>query len=94
MTNLNEHSSCSNCVYLINVKQENLENQNKFLGKLHLVVLDGSEKLLKTGVKGFVLDKAKNINKSLLVLGNVISALFDGNKTHVPYRNPKLTGIL
>lgn len=32
----------------------------------------------KTGAEGAVLDEAKNINKSLSALGNVISALADG----------------
>ena len=37
-----------------------------------------------------------NINKGLLVLGNVISALTDGKggNTHIPYRDSKLTRIL
>ena len=41
-----------------------------------------------------MLDEAKNINKSLSALGNVISALADGNKSHIPYRDSKLTRIL
>lgn len=32
----------------------------------------------KTGAEGSVLDEAKNINKSLSALGNVISALAEG----------------
>merc|ERR1719422_2542302 len=40
------------------------------------------------------LEEAKNINKSLSALGNVIAALADGNKTHIPYRDSKLTRIL
>ena len=40
----------------------------------------------KTGAEGAVLEEAKNINKSLSALGNVISALADGNKSHIPYR--------
>ncbi|ESO96729.1 hypothetical protein LOTGIDRAFT_143701, partial [Lottia gigantea] len=48
----------------------------------------------KTGAEGAVLDEAKNINRSLSALGNVISALADGNKSHVPYRDSKLTRIL
>lgn len=40
------------------------------------------------------MDEAKNINKSLSALGNVISALADGNKSHIPYRDSKLTRIL
>lgn len=50
VTNMNEHSSRSHSVFLINVKQENLENQKKLSGKLYLVDLAGSEK-----VKIFVL---------------------------------------
>lgn len=33
----------------------------------------------KTGAEGSVLDEAKNINKSLSALGNVISALAEGS---------------
>merc|ERR1719216_495116 len=40
------------------------------------------------------LEEAKNINKSLSALGNVIAALADGNKSHIPYRDSKLTRIL
>ena len=40
------------------------------------------------------MDEAKNINKSLSALGNVIAALADGNKSHIPYRDSKLTRIL
>ena len=79
---------------MINVKQENLENQKKLSGKLYLVDLAGSEKVGKTGAEGQVLDEAKNINKSLSALGNVIAALADGNKSHIPYRDSKLTRIL
>ncbi|RWS17370.1 kinesin heavy chain-like protein [Dinothrombium tinctorium] len=94
VTNMNEHSSRSHSVFLINVKQENQENQKKLTGKLYLVDLAGSEKVSKTGAEGMVLDEAKNINKSLSALGNVISALADGNKSHIPYRDSKLTRIL
>lgn len=45
VTNMNEHSSRSHSVFLINVKQENLENQKKLSGKLYLVDLAGSEKV-------------------------------------------------
>ncbi|KAK7061163.1 Kinesin-1 heavy chain [Halocaridina rubra] len=93
VTNMNEHSSRSHSVFLIQVKQENIENQKKLLGKLYLVDLAGSEKVGKTGAEGVVLDEAKNINKSLSALGNVIAALADG-KGHVPYRDSKLTRIL
>lgn len=94
VTNMNEHSSRSHSVFLIHVKQENVESEKKLHGKLYLVDLAGSEKVSKTGAEGAVLDEAKNINRSLSALGNVIAALAEGNKSHVPYRDSKLTRIL
>eukprot|EP00794_Sanderia_malayensis_P003375 gene3375-3863_t len=93
VTNMNEHSSRSHSIFLINVKQENTETQKKLSGKLYLVDLAGSEKVSKTGAEGTVLDEAKNINRSLSALGNVISALAEGSG-YVPYRDSKMTRIL
>jgi kinesin family member 5 len=45
VTNMNEHSSRSHSVFLIHVKQENVENEKKLTGKLYLVDLAGSEKV-------------------------------------------------
>ena len=42
---MNEHSSRSHSVFLINLKQENVETQKKLSGKLYLVDLAGSEKV-------------------------------------------------
>uniref|UniRef100_H2ZQE8 Kinesin-like protein n=1 Tax=Ciona savignyi TaxID=51511 RepID=H2ZQE8_CIOSA len=94
VTNMNEHSSRSHSIFLINVKQENTISETKLTGKLYLVDLAGSEKVGKTGAEGTVLHEAMNINKSLSSLGNVISALADGTKTHIPYRDSKMTRIL
>ncbi|KAH7699608.1 hypothetical protein AAVH_33286 [Aphelenchoides avenae] len=94
VTNMNEHSSRSHSVFQIQVEQENKTTQKKLSGKLYLVDLAGSEKVSKTGAEGAVLEEAKNINKSLSALGNVISALAEGTKSHVPYRDSKLTRIL
>ncbi|KAJ8282625.1 hypothetical protein COCON_G00051440 [Conger conger] len=94
VTNMNEHSSRSHSIFLISIKQENVETEKKLTGKLYLVDLAGSEKVSKTGAEGAVLDEAKNINKSLSALGNVISALAEGTKSHVPYRDSKMTRIL
>lgn len=94
VTNMNEHSSRSHSIFLLHIKQENVETNKKLSGKLYLVDLAGSEKVSKTGAEGAVLDEAKNINKSLSALGNVISALAEGTKTHVPYRDSKMTRIL
>ena len=41
----------------------------------------------KTGAEGAVLDEAKNINKSLSALGNVIAALADGSVSIVVWWN-------
>lgn len=50
----------------------------------------------KTGATGSTLKEGININRSLLALGNVISALTDETKkaSHIPYRDSKLTRIL
>lgn len=93
VTNMNEHSSRSHSVFMITVRQENLETQKKLHGNLYLVDLAGSEKVAKTGAEGTVLDEAKNINRSLSALGNVINSLVEGS-SHVPYRDSKLTRIL
>lgn len=45
LSDMNEHSSRSHSVFLINVKQENAETQKKLSGKLYLVDLAGSEKV-------------------------------------------------
>jgi len=67
--------------------------------KLHFVDLAGSERIKKTGVTGQGLKEGVNINKGLLVLGNVISALAaqadpGKNAGFVPYRDSKLTRLL
>ena len=60
---------------------------------MYFVDLAGSEKVAKTNVKGAQLDEAKNINKSLSALGQVINALVEG-KVHIPYRDSKLPRML
>ena len=45
------------------------------LGKLHLVDLAGSESAKATGIHSKRLRESTNINKSLLTLGRVITAL-------------------
>jgi kinesin family protein 4/21/27 len=47
------------------------------VAKFHFVDLAGSERAKKTGATGSILKEGININKSLLALGNVISALTD-----------------
>lgn len=43
---MNEHSSRSHSIFLINVKQENTQTEQKLSGKLYLVDLAGSEKVI------------------------------------------------
>jgi hypothetical protein len=65
--------------------------------KFNFVDLAGSERQKRTQAKGKRLKEGIDINKGLLVLGNVISALGDPKKkgkTFVPYRDSKLTRLL
>lgn len=65
--------------------------------KFHFVDLAGSERIKRTKAQGVQLKEGIDINKGLLALGNVISALGDEQKrgrVHVPYRDSKLTRIL
>jgi len=61
--------------------------------RLSVVDLAGSERVKKSGVEGVHLREASAINKSLLALGNVVSALAL-KKQHVPLRDSKLTRLL
>lgn len=45
-----------------------------------MVDLAGSERIAKTGAGGVRLKEGKHINKSLMILGNVINKLSDGAK--------------
>ncbi|KAJ9559081.1 hypothetical protein OSB04_013695 [Centaurea solstitialis] len=62
-------------------------------GKLNLVDLAGSENILRSGATEGRAREAGEINKSLLTLGRVITALVD-HSGHVPYRDSKLTRLL
>ena len=66
------------------------------VAKFHFVDLAGSERAKRTGATGNTLKEGISINKGLLALGNVISALTEEGKknNHVPYRDSKLTRIL
>lgn len=69
----------------------------KRTSKFHFVDLAGSERAKRTQAVGQRLKEGIHINKGLLALGNVISALGDvrkRGKVHVPYRDSKLTRML
>ncbi|KAJ0405877.1 hypothetical protein P43SY_001609 [Pythium insidiosum] len=62
--------------------------------KLHLVDLAGSERMKKTQVSGAMLKEAAHINKSLTFLEQVVLALGDKKRQHVPFRSTPLTNLL
>ncbi|KAK7301105.1 hypothetical protein RJT34_11965 [Clitoria ternatea] len=95
-TNMNSQSSRSHAIFTITMEQKN--GDDVLCAKLHLVDLAGSERAKRTGADGMRLKEGIHINKGLLALGNVISALGDERKRkeggHVPYRDSKLTRLL
>lgn len=111
-TLMNSASSRSHAIFTIAIEQHIIEDlykpgeaadQNEandidefMIAKFHFVDLAGSERAKKTGATGSTLKEGISINKGLLWLGNVISALTEEkNKIlHVPYRDSKLTRIL
>ncbi|XP_058801745.1 kinesin-like protein KIF3A [Phymastichus coffea] len=96
-TAMNEYSSRSHVIFTITIESSHLGEDGQYhvkMGKLHLVDLAGSERQSKSKATGIRLREATKINLSLSTLGNVISALVDGQTSHVPYRNSKLTRLL
>jgi kinesin family protein 11 len=95
-TLLNKQSSRSHSVFIVSVSvREVLPDGEEVirLGKLYLVDLAGSENITRSGAVDARAKEAGNINKSLLTLGRVITALVEG-QGHVPYRDSKLTRLL
>jgi hypothetical protein len=95
---LNKDSSRSHSIltiYLISEFKSGDETYKKY-GKISFVDLAGSERLKETHSKGGMIKETGNINKSLFVLGKVISSLTDKKSTnqHIPYRDSKLTMLL
>jgi hypothetical protein len=75
-------------------EEEGVEDPDAYLcAKMHLVDLAGSERVKRTKAQGARLREGIDINKGLLALGNVINALSEG-KSHIPYRDSKLTRML
>ena len=96
-TGMNAGSSRSHSVLIVTISQRNTELQSTKQGKLFLVDLAGSEMVCKTGAEGQQLEEAKMINKSLTALGKVIKSLTEMSgkgKSHIPYRDSKLTRML
>ncbi|KAL6649688.1 hypothetical protein ACP70R_013912 [Stipagrostis hirtigluma subsp. patula] len=95
-TALNKQSSRSHAVFsiYIHVKETTVGNQELMkCGRLNLVDLAGSENIARSGAREGRAREAGEINKSLLTLGRVITALVE-HSVHVPYRDSKLTRLL
>ncbi|XP_078599385.1 kinesin-like protein KIF12 isoform X6 [Branchiostoma floridae x Branchiostoma japonicum] len=99
--NLNEHSSRSHTMLTLNLDCEMADPDDASTyvtkhGKICFVDLAGSEKVKESKSAGDALVETTNINKSLLTLGNCISALSDPKKRsgHIPFRDSKLTKLL
>ncbi|KAM8945451.1 kinesin-like protein KIF16B [Pelodytes ibericus] len=106
-TGMNDVSSRSHAIFTINFTQAKFDAEMpcETVSKIHLVDLAGSERADATGATGVRLKEGANINKSLVTLGNVISALADlsqdavnhlakKKQVFVPYRDSVLTWLL
>uniref|UniRef100_A0A8C3WJ59 Kinesin-like protein KIF16B n=1 Tax=Catagonus wagneri TaxID=51154 RepID=A0A8C3WJ59_9CETA len=106
-TGMNDVSSRSHAIFTIKFTQARFDSEMpcETVSKIHLVDLAGSERADATGATGVRLKEGGNINKSLVTLGNVISALADlsqdaanplvkKKQVFVPYRDSVLTWLL
>ena len=100
-TLMNATSSRAHTIVTIEFRQITMlaKRRSEKLSMINLVDLAGSERSGATGATGDRLKEGCNINKSLLILGNVINCLADKaigkNKNMLPpYRDSALTRIL
>jgi len=112
-TSMNAESSRSHAIMTVVIEQRvthyvddpsgksgRIEEKSTRNSKFHFVDLAGSERIKRTNASGQGIKEGININKGLLVLGNVISALAaqstnpNKKEAFVPYRDSKLTRLL
>ncbi|CAB3366404.1 Hypothetical predicted protein [Cloeon dipterum] len=97
-TNMNDTSSRSHAIFTLTFRQAGLGAEGlpcETTSKVHLVDLAGSERADATGATGQRLKEGAHINKSLVTLGSVISALAEKRVgSFVPYRDAVLTWLL
>uniref|UniRef100_A0A8D1FGR9 Kinesin-like protein n=1 Tax=Sus scrofa TaxID=9823 RepID=A0A8D1FGR9_PIG len=93
-TPMNQASTRSHCIFTIHLSSKEPGSATVRHAKLHLVDLAGSERVAKTGVGGQLLTEAKYINLSLHYLEQVIIALAEKHRAHIPYRNSMMTSVL
>lgn len=97
----NENSSRSHAIFQVLLERRSsggkagAKRSTCKVSKLNLVDLAGSEKLKPDSTAvGTMLQELTCINLSLSTLGQCIAALVDQRRTHVPYRDSKLTRLL
>ncbi|XP_037698804.1 kinesin-like protein KIF6 isoform X2 [Choloepus didactylus] len=93
-TPMNQASTRSHCIFTIHLSSKEPGSVTVRHAKLHLVDLAGSERVAKTGIGGQLLTEAKYINLSLHYLEQVIIALSEKHRSHIPYRNSMMTSVL
>lgn len=99
-TRMNERSSRSHSVFTATIESHERTPAGVLhvrFSKMNLIDLAGSERVGKSCAHGQQLTEAKSINKSLAVLGRVISALAERQRrpsVHIPYRDSRLTFLL
>ncbi|XP_062973508.1 kinesin-like protein KIF14 [Elgaria multicarinata webbii] len=103
-TGMNDKSSRSHSVFTLVMTQtkidtvEKEEREHRIISRVNLIDLAGSERCSTAQTSGERLKEGASINKSLLTLGKVISALSEQNqsrkKVFVPYRDSLLTWLL
>lgn len=93
-TKMNKASSRSHAVFQVRIVRRACQSDGlSTTAHLNVVDLAGSERVKKSGVEGLQFKEATAINRSLLALGNVVSALAS-KKPHVGFRDSKLTRVL
>ncbi|XP_060934575.1 kinesin-like protein KIF14 [Limanda limanda] len=103
-TGMNDKSSRSHSVFTLVMTQtktefvEDEEHDHSISSRINLVDLAGSERCKTAQTSGDRLREGASINKSLLTLGKVISALSEQaltrKKVFIPYRESVLTWLL
>lgn len=98
-TVMNRESSRGHSIFTIHLRSTKTGSSTVVReSRFNLVDLAGSERQSQTATAGARLKEAGSINKSLMSLGLVISALLETGGSirnrHVPYRDSKLTFLL
>lgn len=102
---LNKNSNRSHCIFTLYIQQRSRLGGGReriISSKLHLVDLAGSERIKKTMGTGPLGDspeaelqkESMAINKSLTYLEQCVVALTTKGRSHVPYKNSRLTNVL